>query len=363
MMAQSSGQHSPWNVQDFVKVNIPRMVQEGIWYDDLLFMAANTKSMDFWTQDFMTFARRYESVAEEALSRGFKTTAAEGFLRTSLYYHFSQTVEFFDFVLKEKAIRGRVESYKKAAGLFQPPAERIELPFQGVRIPGYLWPPKNTSIDRRPGCVLIFGGLDSTKEEMHSFGEICHNRGLATFLLDGPGQGEVNSQMKARPDFDAATSAIIDYLQTRKEIDPERIGVVGRSAGGYYAARSAADDSRIKACVVWGAFYDFSHWDTVPTPSTRLGFMWASGKTNLDEAKEYSKLFTMEGIANKIRCPIYILHGKQDTLVPLRHATLLASQVQGEKILDIEENGDHCAINMGNVVKPRMADWLTTKLN
>ena len=41
----------------------------------------------------------------------------------------------------------------------------------------------------------------------------------------------------------------LDYLQTRSEVDPERIGVTGRSGGGAYSWWIAAIDERIKAAV------------------------------------------------------------------------------------------------------------------
>ena len=41
----------------------------------------------------------------------------------------------------------------------------------------------------------------------------------------------------------------LDYLQSREEVDPERIGVTGRSGGGAYSWWIAALDERIKAAV------------------------------------------------------------------------------------------------------------------
>ena len=45
---------------------------------------------------------------------------------------------------------------------------------------------------------------------------------------------------QARPDFERYASAVVDWLVERPEIDPGRIGVIGRSLGGHYAPKSAA---------------------------------------------------------------------------------------------------------------------------
>ena len=59
-------------------------------------------------------------------------------------------------------------------------------------------------------------------------------------------------------DFERATSAVIDYLEKSSHVDANRLGVFGPSMGGYLAPRSAACDTRIKACTFAGGMYDRS---------------------------------------------------------------------------------------------------------
>ncbi|MGI0090378.1 MAG: alpha/beta hydrolase family protein, partial [Nitrososphaerales archaeon] len=140
------------------------------------------------------------------------------------------------------------------------------------------------------------------------------------------------------------------------------IGVIGRSTGGYYAPRSAAFEKRIKACVAWAVIYDFKTWDKIPdTPKD--GFTYASGKKNREEAKEHYKAFTLSGAAENITCPLYILQGRLDDLIPAEHANQLANEARGPTTLVMEEEGIHCAHNLAHIVRPRMADWLATTLS
>jgi dipeptidyl aminopeptidase/acylaminoacyl peptidase len=46
---------------------------------------------------------------------------------------------------------------------------------------------------------------------------------------------------------------VIDYLENRPDIDPQRIAIMGRSFGGYWAAKMAhVEAKRLRATVVWG---------------------------------------------------------------------------------------------------------------
>ena len=126
--------------------------------------------------------------------------------------------------------------------------------------PGSGWP-----------CALLIGGLESTKEESYLFEHLCHERGMATFAFDGPGQGEMFFDIGLQADFERYASAAVDYLEGRPEIDAARIGVLGRSLGAYYSVRSAACEPRLRACVSWGACFDLSDLEEYP-PATQAGF-------------------------------------------------------------------------------------------
>jgi 2,6-dihydroxypseudooxynicotine hydrolase len=89
----------------------------------------------------------------------------------------------------------------------------------------------------RPPLVLLLPGLDSTKEEFFYWEDVFLKRGMATLSLDGPGQGETGYTTHIRPDYEKAVTAVLDALEGRTDLDLKRIGAVGVSMGGYYAAR------------------------------------------------------------------------------------------------------------------------------
>ena len=58
---------------------------------------------------------------------------------------------------------------------------------------------------------------------------------------------------------------MLDYIDTRRDLDAARIGIWGVSLGGYYAPRAAAFDKRIKACIALGGPFNWgAAWDDLP---------------------------------------------------------------------------------------------------
>ena len=83
--------------------------------------------------------------------------------------------------------------------------------------------------------MIICVGLDSTKEEMAFYETLLLDRGMATLPFDGPGQGEAEYDMPIRGDFEVPVKAVVDFIESRDDLDATRIGIMGVSLGGYYA--------------------------------------------------------------------------------------------------------------------------------
>jgi 2,6-dihydroxypseudooxynicotine hydrolase len=333
-------------------LDMNRMMQEGLNYSDFLKVCDKIRNMDEWCPLWMDEALVHQRIAEKALAEGNTITAGEAFWRASMYNHYGQFLQW-DNPIKQEAIKRKVEAFKHAAPLLVPPAERVEVKFENITLPGYMRLPIGK---KKPPCVICISGLESSQEEYYVVGNLMLQRGLATFSFDGPGQGEVYDKMKARPDFEKPTGAVIDYLQSRKDIDTERIGAYGRSFGGYYVIRAAAFEKRIKAAVALGSVDWEKTWDK-HTVSLKNGWTHVSGKRNWDEAKEFFMSFTLRNIADKITCPLYIMHGSRDAIFPTETAEYIKKHAKGPVTLDMEE-GTHCLHPIAHIIKPRIVDWL-----
>ena len=205
-------------------------------------------------------------------------------------------------------------------------------------------------------------GLDSTKEELQATAGYFLARGLATLAIDGPGQGEAEYELPIEPAYEKVATAAVDCLQTIKDIDPARIGLFGVSLGGYYAARAAAYEKRLKAVVALSGAYRFDlDWDELP-PQTRATFQARSGAASAADAREKAGALTLEEAAAHIDIPLLVVGGGRDTIVPAYHQERLAEEVKTAELL-LYPDGSHGVTNRAFESRSRMADWLAAKLS
>lgn len=347
-------------IDTVLRLHAGRFVGDGVPLPDLEQLTREITNWERWFEAWTRVGDRYARLAAECEAEGATVSAGEFFWQASLFHHYGQFLWFHDPPVREKGQRRKVEMYNRAAPYLIPPAERLEIPNGPWRIPAFLRLPPG---ERPTPCVILLGGLESTKEESLLFENMCLRRGLATLAFDGPGQGEMFFQVRFRADFELFTSTVVDYLHTRPEIDAGRIGILGRSLGGHLAVRSAALERRLRACVAWGSLYDLRHWDSIPE-LTRRGFVYIAGLADPEEAREfYRTAVDLEGVAQRMRCPLYVLHGARDEVLPGDHVERLrAATARVDQTFVVMPEGNHCCHNLYPVVRPRMADWLASKL-
>ena len=173
-----------------------------------------------------------------------------------------------------------------------------------------------------------------------------------------------------RHDTEHYATPVFDYLASRPEIDPNRIGVMAISLGGYYAPRAAAFEQRYACCLAWGAQWGyqkiwrdrFDRLARADTPSLSH-ISWVLNATSQDDVIKRLEPFKLDGVVQKITCPFLMLHGEGDEQMPLSEAKkcfdAVGSKQKTMKIFTREEGGyHHCQIDNQSICSAYMWDWL-----
>ena len=335
-----------------------RYLAEGLPYGEWLRIRDHIKNFDEWCAVWSQFGRDAETLADAALAAGHRQTAAAALKQATLCYCFGQLLFWHAPEEKQATYEHCARTWRRAAPLLDPPQTPIEIPYRGVAMPGFLRLPHGVT---KPSCVILLGGLDSTKEELQEISELCVARGLAVLAFDGPGQGETFAKLKLAPDFVEAIFAVLDFAEKHPEIDGDRIGIIGRSLGGYYAPRAAALDRRIKAVAAWGAMFHLRNWRTLPA-LTAAGFVYTTGAPDIEGARPYIESIDLSDVAERITCPLMIVHGGADVITPTENMTMMRDAAKGPVEVLFWEDSGHCVHDRAHIVRPGMADFMARHL-
>ncbi|MDB4530658.1 acetylxylan esterase [bacterium] len=151
----------------------------------------------------------------------------------------------------------------------------------------------------------------------------------------------------------------VDFLCSRKKVDPERIAVAGGSQGGGLSLSTAALDSRISLCAPhipfltnWDLYFKTSHWPEVDK--------WIEAKesrTWQSTLKTMSYFDTMN-MAPWIECPVFMGVGLQDAICPPVTCFAVYNRVKGKKEYRVYPHAKH---HVDKAHHPLVFNWMREK--
>jgi len=328
---------------------------------------------DAWTKAWAGAGAEQAEFAEGDLRRGLRRSAVARYVRAANYYLTGERQTPPGPAKMDSYERARA-AFAKAAELMPRPLERVEIDSPDGILPGYLIPAR---AEGRAPVVIFYNGFDVTKELLYGFiRDELADRGIACLIIDTPGTGEPLRlrNVPSRPDYEVPTTAIVDYLVARPDLDPERIGLLGISLGGYYAPRGASFEHRIKACAAWGGVWDYGavwqhRWDTrskhTPVPFWQLP--WVMGTETMEQALERVKQWTLVDAIPHLTQPLLIVHGAEDKGIPLsdaQQAIEAAGSIDKElRVFTGADGGvEHCNVDDPDPARQLIADWFAEHL-
>jgi esterase FrsA len=313
------------------------------------FANIKTADNDEWAAAFSAVADRYMAEGNSLLASN-PAQADKDFVRAWRLYSFARWPVPAS-PGKKRAYAKALEAFLAHAKMMDPPLEVVHIPFEGSEIVGYLRLPKNA---KSPVPVVIaISGLDSRKEDLtENFGVVL-NSGIGYIGVDSPGTGQ--APIKASETADRMFSKVIDYLQTRPEVDKTRIGVDGQSFGAYWATKlSIVEHARLKAVVAQSPPVDATFEKNFVLQKT-LGnreYLFGLGPALMSIFEGANKIEDLGEILPKLSLvnqhllgkpttSMLIIAGAQDTQVPISDAYLLLSSGDVPKEAWINPQGGH----------------------
>ena len=177
------------------------------------FASIKTTDKDEWAAAFIAVGDRYMAEGK-SLESSDPPKANADYIRAWRIYSFGRW-PVPSSPGKQRAYAKALEAFRAHAKFWDPPLEIVHIPFEGSEIIGYLRLPKNTN---GPVPLLIaVNGLDSRKEDLSESFSAILPFGIGFLAVDGPGTGQ--APIKVSPSADRMLSRVIDYVQTRPEID------------------------------------------------------------------------------------------------------------------------------------------------
>lgn len=330
---------------------LARLLDYGMDFADASALLARTAAYEPWALVASELARQRAEKADRAEARGFLITAKEERYRAIAAFVFAQMAFNFDSSEKWALYQLLIASCQALARVSDLSFERREVAFGQKHMVGWLVRPGVAAV---LGTVIIFGGQTGWGVAYLPVARALAQRGIATLLVEGPGQGETRMAhgIYLDVDTDKAYSAWVDLILADETLG--RAGIWGNSYGGLWAARTASYDKRITACCVNGSF---------ATPRIlpfRSAFEQSAAMLGTQDRTRIERNFArlrFDPDINQIDCPLLVIHGGADPLVKLEDQQPFIDAAKKQVLLKVWPQGDHTIYNHGFERNTFAGDW------
>jgi dipeptidyl aminopeptidase/acylaminoacyl peptidase len=328
-----------------------------------------------WYQNWTKLGHRLVALADKDDAVGNRFTASAKYMRAANYYLFAERIAAWSDPRRMHVYGLGLEAFRKGIERSGARWERVEVPYEGAVLAGWL------RLAEGPGklpAMVFYNGFDSIKE-MHYliYADLAAQRGIATLFVDQEGTGEAvrYHRIAKRKDTELSAGKFYDALANHPAIDPDRIGIVGLSMGGYCAPRAAAMDGRFKCVASIGAFFELdADWEAILRGGTQTGLsdglpesgihaMHVTNTKTIDEAIAVLKSRTLEPVISRITCPLLVVHGENDRQVALSHARKTVAGAVNSRAAELrvftlaEGATEHCGVDIMKMQGHYVYDW------
>jgi hypothetical protein len=358
-------------------------------------------NFDSWVSEWNAVGRRIEEIAESCAAGGHALSARAAYLRASQYY--ALALSAVDGTADPEALllptfRAHRRTFDAHVARLSPVAEKVEIPYEAMTLPGYLFRP-GWEPTQRPTLILNNGSDGPVTALWAGFGTGAVARGYDVLIFDGPGQQSMllERNVPFRADWEKVITPVVDYLLGFPDVDPGRIALYGVSQGGYWVPRALAFERRLAAGIADPGVFDVSPAWLERLPPEMVPLLDAGDKENFDHfiemglreatsqdrqtmawrAKPYGtsspfdtftavRQYTLQGLADRITTPLLVTDPEGEQFWPGQSKRLYHAAGGPKRLVGFtaaEGAAGHCEPMARTLLEQRMFDWLDEVLS
>ncbi|KAM6522031.1 hypothetical protein FALCPG4_011724 [Fusarium falciforme] len=383
--------------------------EEGAATGEILRAAALIEpgNIESWYREFNFLADKIGAQAKEAESNKAWVSARKAYFRSSSYYRAA------DFFLHGNQSDPRIytlwdkqsEAFNKAVNLLPKPPTLVQLKATNFTVPAYFYPAapelppgKEAAHGKRLPTIIVGTGYDGNQESLyHGTCREVTARGWNCITYEGPGQPTVRRQQNIGfiPEWWEAVTPVVDYVRQRKDVDPDRVALIGLSFGGLLAPLAATREHRLAAVVAIDGLLNLQRSILEKFPTQMVELFTSGNKTGFNEYVD--KLLAIPNIPtqfkwgvdqgtwawnttdpytwlsgvgefnldqkklSQIKCPVFVASGQDDHIAPEQPEEM--ARLLGKKshyfLFETELGaGEHCALGAEQQLAFKTLGWL-----
>ena len=203
----------------------------------------------------------------------------------------------------------------------------------GKRLAGWLIP---AARDGKAPAVVVIHGWGGNADTMLPLAPVLHEAGFTLLLVDARCHGlSDEDSFTSLPRFAEDLGHAIDWLKRQPAVDAKAIAIVGHSVGAGAVLLAAATRDDIAAAASIAAFTHpvamMRRWFAAKhIPYQPFGWLilryvqWVIGR-RFDDIAPINTI-------RRVRCPTLLVHGAEDTTVPVAEAHAIHAARSGEHV-------------------------------
>lgn len=308
-----------------------------------------------WPQAWVQTAQRYLGDSRRQVSARNLPEAARARYYAALCFHAAQ-IYVEDDVKTVRTCRAAAASlFGQAQPYLFPHYVRLSIPWRSTELPAYLVTPE--PVTRPAPLAVLLNGVTTAKEESLGWIDEFLRAGVAVLAIDSPGTGEATTIAGFSLDQDDLSDGILAFAQAEPTINATQVAMVGVSLGGAQAIACAAYDRRLLTAVAVTPPYQPSRWlhrANTLLLSQLASITGVSGRS----IQANAGAFDLAARADRVRCPVLVMGGGRDVVVPPADAQHLAARLGERAALVWYEHGGHCLYESVPSWTAEVAEWI-----